>query len=74
MTEPTQTIFRKADVRKNVTSENGQKRELVVTASHHFSHKRMQIGRKFKELSAPSGVKQKEVNLTQVSIKEINIH
>lgn len=69
-------ISRKADVRKNVTSENRQKKELVVTACHrqHFSHKRMQTGRKFKKLSVPSGAKKKKGNLTQVSIKEINIH
>jgi len=61
--------------KKKITSENGREKELVVTACHRhrFSHKWMQIGRKIKELSVPSGAKQRKHNLTQVSIKEINI-
>lgn len=68
-------ISRKGDVRKNITSENRQKKELVVAACHrhHFSHERMQIGRTFKEVSVPSGAKQIKGNLTQVSTKEFNI-
>lgn len=66
-------ISRKADVGKNITSENRHKKELVVTACHHFGHERMKIGRKFKEFLMPSVARQKKGNLTQVNIKEIYI-
>lgn len=69
-------ISSKADVRKKITSEDGQKKELVVTACHrhHFSHKRMKIGRIFEELSVSSGAKQKKGNLTQVQRKLMYIN
>lgn len=65
----------KADVGENITSENRHKKGLVVTACHrhHFGHKRMKIGRKFKDFLVPSGARRKKGNLTQVTIKEIYI-
>lgn len=65
-------ISRKADIGKNIASENRHRKGLVVTACHrhHFGHKRMKIGRKFKEFLVPSGAKG---NLTQVTIKKIYI-